>query len=102
MKDAAKSKYLKIVLSGTLSCDGNIYLCFEYREDGKTQIREELSLFLEEGDTRIISHIYYNVLNGYKQIAVISNGVAVFALILHYMSLFFEKRNTLSVVETFH
>ena len=102
MKDAAKSKYLKIVLSGTLSCDGNIYPCFEYREDGKTQIREELNLFLEEGDIRIISHIYYNVLNGYKQIAVISNGAAVFALILHYMSLFFEKRNTLSVVKTFH
>ena len=50
-----------------------------------------MSLFLEEADTRIIPHIYYNILNGYKQIVVISNDTDVFALILFYMSLFFDK-----------
>ena len=91
MKDVAKSKHLKIVLSGTLTCDGSISPCFECREDGTTQIQEELSLFLEEADTRIIPHIYYNILNGSKRTVVISNDTDVFALILHYMSLFFDK-----------
>ena len=71
LKDVAKSKHVKIVLSGTLNCDGSIFPCFEYREDGTIQIREELSLFLEVADTRIIPYIYYNILNGYKRIVVI-------------------------------
>ena len=50
-----------------------------------------MSLFLEEADARIIPHIYYNILNEYKQIVVISNDADVFALILHYMCLFFYK-----------
>ena len=93
LKDAVKSKHLKIVLSSTLNCDGSISPCFEYREDVTTQIREDLSLFFEEADTRITphTHIYHNILNGYKRIVVISNDTDVFALILHYMSLFFVK-----------
>ena len=47
LKDVAKSKHLKIVLSGILNYDGSISPCFEYREDGTTQIREDLSLFFE-------------------------------------------------------
>ena len=50
-----------------------------------------MSLFLEEADTRIIPDIYYNILNGYKQIVVISNDTDVFALILFSMSLFLDK-----------
>ena len=60
-------------------------------EKMEKHIREQLSLFLEEADTQIIPHMYYNILNGYKQIAVISNDTDVFALIIHYMSLFFDK-----------
>ena len=88
---AAKLKHLKIVLSDTLNCNGSISPCFQYREDGITQIREDLNLFLEEADTPIIPHTYYNILNGYKRIDVISNDTYVFALNLHYMSLFFDK-----------
>ena len=36
LKDVAKSKHLKIVLSGTLNCDSSISPCFEYTEDGTT------------------------------------------------------------------
>ena len=66
LRDVVKSKHVKIVLSGTLNCDGTISPCFEYREDGTIQIREELNLFLKEADTRIIPHVYHNILNGYK------------------------------------
>ena len=59
---------------------------FEYREDGTPQIREELNNFLEKADTRLISHIYYKILNVYKRIVVKSNGTDVFVLIFNYMS----------------
>ena len=51
LKDVAKSKHLKTVLSATLNCDGSVSPCFEYRKNGATQIRKELNLFLEEADT---------------------------------------------------
>ena len=31
LKDVAKSKHSKIILSGSLNCDGCISPCFEYR-----------------------------------------------------------------------
>ena len=74
-----------------MNCDHSISSCCEYKEDRTTQIREELNLFLEEADTWIIPQIYYNILNGYKRIVVILNDTDVFALILHYMFLFFHK-----------
>ena len=57
LKDVAKSSHLKIVLSGTINCDGSISPCFERREDGTTQIQEKLKIFLEETDTQIILNI---------------------------------------------
>ena len=35
--------------------------------------------------------IYYNIFNGYHQIVLISNNTDIFALILHYLPLFFDK-----------
>ena len=77
-------------MTANLKCFEDSFKCFEYREDGTTQIREELSPFLEEADTRIIPHIII-FFDGYKRIVVISNNTDVFVLILHYMSLFFDK-----------
>ena len=74
-----------------MNCDHSISSCSEYKEDRTTQIGEELNLFLEEADTWIIPQIYYNILNGYKRIVVILNDTDVFALIFHYMFLFFHK-----------
>ena len=67
----AKSKHLKIVLNGTLSCDGSLSPCFEYKEDGTAQVREELNLLLEEADTHVTPHNCYKALNGYKRIVFI-------------------------------
>ena len=91
LKNVTNSKHLKIVLSGTLNCDGIMSPCFECREDETTQIWEELNLLLEEADTQIIPHIYYNILNGYKWMVAISNDTDVFALTLHYMSFVSDK-----------
>lgn len=81
---------------------GSISPCFEYKKDGTTQIREELNIFLEEEDTWLIPNICYNTLNGYKWIAAISNDTDVFALILHYMTLLFDKRNKWIAVKIGH
>ena len=74
-----------------MNCDHNISPCCEYKADRTIKIREELNLFLEEADTWIIPYIYFNILNNYKRIVVISNDTGVFALILHYMFLFSHK-----------
>ena len=91
LKGVAKSKHLKVVLGSTMNCDHNISPCCESKADGTIKIREELNLFLEEADTRIIPYIYFNILNDYKRIVVISNDTDFFALILHYMFLFSHK-----------
>ena len=49
LKDVAKSKHLRQVTHWILMAE-----CFEYREDGTTQIREELNNFLENADTQLI------------------------------------------------
>ena len=61
-----KVKVFENNLSGTLKCDGSIPSCFECKEGGTTQIQEELNIFLEEADARIIPYICYNILNGYE------------------------------------
>ena len=46
---------------------------------------------LEEADTRIIPHLYYEASNGHKRFVVVSNDTDAVVLILSYTHLLLSK-----------
>ena len=96
LQEVSQSEKKDIVLSGYVDHELKEMQCVEIQineqtGDSKEIVIEELCSMLEEADTRIIPHLYYDASKGHKRFVVVSNDTDVVVLILFYTHLLLSK-----------